>query len=241
MGDIWTDQPLGVEGNLTKVDFSWSADELTLEYELTERRYLRSTQVGITTEQEICAISIEGNAGGLGGSGDITDVSATYTEQSTDPNYIPLYPGEDVETGKRLMYVGTDCFIFTGVERQYSISGNGRPPIPESALNDYLSNYVTKPFAPAHGTFDIAIHDLAQISNLTLSKPDDGVWTWGCEAMYVEPTDSPGNSHLLSPPDEVAVLVPDDVIGPYTNTLTMSKGKNSKATSGWSLTLYPTA
>lgn len=241
MGVIWTDQPLGVAGGLTRVDYDWSADELVIEYGLAERRYLKSTQLGITTEQEVCAVGLAENAGGLGGSGDVTEISATSTEQTTDVDMLPRYPGQDVETGTRLMYASDACMIYTAVERQFSLAGNGRPPIPETALNDYLTNYVTTAFLPAYGTnFEIEIPTGAQITSWKQSKPEDDLWTWGVDATYLEASTSPGNSNILTPPSEVTDLIPSDMLCVYANTLRMSKGKNSKATSGWTVTAYPT-
>jgi hypothetical protein len=248
MGEVWTDQPLGVAGasGLNRVDLDWGADELVVEYGLGERRYLRGVTLGITTEQEICSVSeisigLEPDAGGLGNSGDISEVSYTITEQSTDPNMIPVNPGDDVETGVRLMKVGTTCFIFTATEKSYTIAGSGVPPIPETALNANLSSYVTKAFAPAYGVnFSITIDSNAQISGWRQSKPKDDFPTWNVEATAMIENPSPSNSNILSPPTEVSNLIPSNMIGIYSQVLRMAKGKNNRATSSWTLTLYPT-
>lgn len=246
MGDIWTDQPLGIEGGLNRADLDWAADELVVEYGLSDRRFLRSTVLTVTTEQEICEVSqisigLEPDAGGLGNSGDISEVSATYTEQTTDVNLIPRTPGQDVETGVRLMKAGTTCMIYTATEKRYTVAGNGVPPVPESALNDYFTNYVTKAFAPAYGVnFSITIDSTAQISSWRQSTPKDDFLSWNVEAVAMIENPSPSNSNILSPPSEVSDLIPSNVLGIYSQALRMAKGKNNRATSSWTLTLHPT-
>ena len=235
--------PFGVSGGLEVVNTSWQPDIMAEEVGLTERRYHRATVCEVGTEQQICAIGLEfPDAGGLGAA-DVTDVSYEIAEVHTDPNMIPINPGVDVETGVRLMKVGTDCFRFTATDRKWTIAGQGVAPIPMdgSAINVLLSTYVTKPFAAAHGTgMEIAIHADALIGPHQKGEPKDGFHSWSIEADCIVENASPTSSNILSPPSAVSDLIPANYLAIMSNSQSMSKGKNNRATSAWTLTMHPT-
>ena len=240
MGVVWTDQTFGNESDLEKVEMTYAADEMNIEYGLEDRRYLRNTTVTISTESSVCAAGIEQDAGSLGNSGDITSVDATLTEMTTDPGNAmeARNPGADIETGVRLLKLG-DCILYVSTEKKYSVAGQGNPPIPNSALGALLSTYVTKAFAPAHGTFDIAVDSTATISNIRTNKPKDNVWDWSVEAGCLVANPAPSTSNILSPPAEVTVFIPANHKGVYEQSLRLAKRKNSRPTQSWTLTLYP--
>jgi hypothetical protein len=238
---IWTDMPIGVAamGGLERVDTDYAGSEIVESWGLAERRFGRSVQVTITAENQICAIGIETDAGGLGGSGDITEVSATYTERATDPDEVPISPGTDVETGSRLMFMDPDCFIFLSTEKRYTVAGKGVLPVPLTAQFDYLVNYTSKDFLPAYTNigFAIEVDDDAQISNVRKSEPKDNFPTWNLDATAVIENSSPSSSHILAPPAEVSALEPANMLGPYSVAYRMAAGNTARATETWTMTL----
>jgi hypothetical protein len=245
MGQVWTDFPLGNTQNLSQISWNYAPEEIVEPYALTEKRFLKNTILTVTTEDEICAIGIEApDAGGLGAA-DVTSVSATYAEVTTPLNYLPRFPGEDLETGVRQMYLGTDCLIFLSTRKSYTIAGQGVCPVtPETAINDFLSNYVTKDFLPAYdntGTFSIPIDALAQITPIDKTTPKDDKWTWNIAAECLVENPSPSSDNLLTPDGDVSALIPSGMKGIYSNTLTMNKGSDSKATDAWTLQLHYTS
>ena len=241
MGEIWTGQKYGIPGGLEKLDYSYAPEEMTEPYERGERRYLKYTKISVSADEEYCAVGLEKEAGGMGGSGDITSVDYSAEEVYTKPTEIPLYAGQDVETGKSLFYIGTACLIFTALNKSYTIAGNGECPVPTSAVNDFLKNHVSKPFRPAFGTFEIDVDDIAQIGNIKYTQ-QQGIHNWSVEAAGVWENSSPSSSNLLEPSSEVAAVLnfPNHVKF-YKHTVKMQKGKDNKATSSWSVDLYPTS
>lgn len=241
MGTVWTGQTYGIPGGLEKLDFTYSPEEMTEAYGLGENRYLKYNKISVSADEEYCAIGIEKAAGGMGGSGDITGVDANYEEVYTQPKEIPSYPGTAVETGKQLFYVGSDCLIFTATNISYTISGNGECPIASTDVNDFLSNHVTKPFAPAHGTFEISIDAIAQIKDIKIGQSQN-IHTWSVDASGVLENPTPSSANILTPSAEVlAVINFANHAKFYKHSVKMAKGKDNKATSSWTIDLLPTA
>lgn len=244
MGTVWVDMPLGNDQGLNQITWDYQIDEIVEPVGLSENRYWRSTTLNISTENEVCAIGIDyPNAGGMGAA-DITEVSLTLQEITTPPNYLPRNPGDDLETGVRQMYVGTDCLIYLATQKSYTIAGQGQPPFdPETAQNDFLSNYATADFDPAYDgvSFSIAIDSTAQIGNIQQTTPKDGLWTWNLAAEAKVENPSPSNTNILSPPSDVSDLVPSGMLVIYQNVQSMSKGTDSKATSNWTLACHYTS
>jgi len=243
MGTVWVDMPLGNDQGLNQITWDYQIDEIVEPVGLTENRFWRSTTLNISTENEVCAIGIEyPNAGGMGAA-DITDVSLTLQEITTPPNMLPRNPGDDLETGVRQMYVGTDCLIYLATQKSYTIAGQGVPPFTiASAQNDFLSNYATTDFLPAYGsTFSIAIDASAQIGNIQQTTPKDALWTWNLAAECKVENPSPSNANILSPPSDVTDLIPSGMLAIYQNVQSMSKGTDSKATSNWTLECHYTS
>ena len=242
MGETWVGQTYGIPGGLEKLDISYAPEEMTEAWGLGERRYLKYTKLSVSADEEYCAVGIEKNAGGMGESGDITSVEGSYEEVYTQPKEIPLYPGDDVETGKPLFYLGSDCLLFTATNVSYTINGNGTCPVASSAINDFLTNYVTTPFTPAHGSgYEITIDAVAQIGNVKTTA-QQSINTWSVEANGVIENPSPSSTNLLTPSAEVLAVVNfADHVQFRKHTVSMSKGKDSKMTSSWSIELFPTS
>ncbi len=242
MGEIWTGQTYGVPGGLEKFDISYAPEEMTEAWGLGERRFLKFTKISVQADEEYCAVGISKNSGSLGESGDVTSVEASYEEVYTEPKQIPLYPGQDVETGKPLFYLGSACLLFTATNVSYSINGNGTCPVPSSAMNDFLVNYATTPFTPAHdtGSHEIVVDAIAQIGNVKATQ-QQGIHTWTVEANGVIENLSPSSANLLTPSAEVLAVVNfADHMQFRKHTISMSKGKDSKMTSSWSIECFPT-
>lgn len=241
MEEKWIGQKYGVPGGLEKLDISYAPDEMTEPYGLGEKRFLKFVKISVSADEEFCAVGLEKESGSMGGSGDITSVEYTAEEVYTPPKEAPLYPGEDVETGKPLFYFDMRCLLFTALNKSYSIAGNGECPIPTTAVNDFLANHVAKPFRPAAGTYEIAVDPIAQIGNIKFTK-QQGIHTWTVDASGVFENPSPSSANLLEPSEEVlAVLNFENHFKAYKHTVQMQKGKDNKATSSWSVELFPTA
>lgn len=242
MGEIWTGQTYGIPGGLEKLSYSYSPEEMTEAYGLGERRYLKYSKVSISADEEYCAIGIQKNAGGLsGGSGDITGVDANYEEVYTPPKEIPVTPGGDIETGKQLFYVGTDCLVFTATNLSYTVSGNGACPFAQADINSFLASHVSEPFRPAHGTFEIVIDPIAQIKDVKIDQ-SQGIHSWSVDASGVLENPSPSSANILTPSAEVlAVCNLTNHVKFYKHSVKMQKGKDNKATSSWNVDLLPTA
>lgn len=241
MGEVWTGQKYGIPSGLDKLDFRYAPEHMTEPYGLGERRYLKYTKISVSADEEYCAVGLEKEAAGMGGSGDISSVDYSAEEVYTKPKEIPLYPGQDVETGKSLFYIGVSCLLFTALNKSYTIAGNGECPVPTSAVNDFLKNHVSKPFRPAVGTFEIEVDDIAQISNIQYTQ-QQGIHTWSVEAEGVWENPSPSATNLLEPSAEIAaVLNFSNHAKFYKHTVKMQKGTDNKATSSWSVDLYPTS
>ena len=241
MGEIWTGQKYGIPGGLEKLDISYAPEEMTEEWGLGERRYLKFTKISVSADEEFCSVGLAKNAGGMGGSGDVSSVEYSAEEVYTQPKEIPTDPGGDVETGKSLFYLGVSCLLFTSLNKSYTISGNGECPVATSAINDFLVNHVSESFKPASGTFEIAVDPIAQISNVKYTQ-QQAIHTWSVEASGVWENPSPSDANLLEPSAEVlAVLNFPNHVQFRKHTTQMQKGKDNKATSSWSVELYPTS
>ena len=238
---VWTDQPLGIDSTLNKIDIDYAAGELVVEYGLDELRYWKNFTVTVSTEQIDCsAVGIAQNAGGMGGSGKITEVSLDISEETTNPQEVAVNPGADVETGVRLMKVNDACLLFLGTRRKLTVGGQGVCPIPETAINSLLADYAPGVFAPAHGSFEIAVPDGALIGNLKTSSPKDDFRTWSVDTEIYSKNPSVGTSNIIDLPSAVAELLPADMVGVIQTSQKLSEGKTSNPTVAYSVTLYPT-
>ena len=233
-----TNMPFGPAGTLESVQITRSYGELNIWHGLERYDYFLETEIGISTQNQIC-----GSAGialtypGAGGSGNLTTVTLTETEVPNTIKKVPVSPGTNIDdVGGRLLKAYESCFLLLGYDSMVSLEGRG------TAVWDG-DDQGTQPgsitFSSAYGTFSIASHADSFIKQLQESQSVRDVHTWSGELSCFVENSSP-TSHPLSLDADVTALIPANTIYVISHTQTMTGDLSGHPTDAYTVTCHPT-
>jgi len=233
-----TSMPFGSSGSLDSVSVSRSYGELDIPHGAERYSFFLETEIGITTEDQVC-----GSAGiavnqslGSGGSGNLTSVGLTEEEVVAGPKKVPVTPGISLELQSgRLLKALESCFMILGYNHAVALAGRGVPILTGSEQGSQPGQ---KTFASASGVYSIVSHAEAVVKALNETQPPSAPFTWTAElGCYVN--NSVPTSHILSLPAAVSALIPSNTIYVIAHSVTMTEMPNNP-TESYTVTCHPT-